>query len=98
MMKMNIFQHAAYWPFEVVLIDKAIELKAPDYVLIVILLLGLVYARYVGGYFAGIYSSFPPNLRVARMRIPFVAALVFIPIGAEKIIEGLFQIGKHFVH
>lgn len=95
---MNVFHHAGFWPFEVVLIDEALRLNAPPWTLAVLIVAGLIYARYVGGLATDAYNTFPASLKIGPIRAIFVVALVMVPIGVEKILEGSFQIVAYVFH
>lgn len=94
---MTIFQHAAFFPFEVVLLHHAVAHHLHWGWFIAILVAGLVYARYIGGYFAGMYDSLPSAKKVALYRIPGVASLVLLPIVLEYFFESAVDIIKQFI-
>lgn len=95
---MNVFHHAGFWPFEVVFIDQALRLHAPVWLLAVLIVVGLVYARYVGGLVTDTYNTFPQNLKIGPVRAIFVIVLIVLPIGVEKMLEGGLQIASYVLH
>jgi hypothetical protein len=90
---MTPFQHAAFFPFEIVFLHEAVEHGRGPAVFAAIVLAGLLFARYVGGIFAECYDSLPPESRTARWRVPLVTALVVLPLAANQLGKMLLGLG-----
>ncbi len=90
---MTPFQHAAFFPFEIVFLHEAVDHGHGAVACFAIVLAGLVYARYVGGIFAECYDRLPVESRTARWRVPLVTALVVLPLAANQLGKMLIGLG-----